>query len=165
MTNWRQFFEDLKGRMGETIAVTDWRSYDQDSEDQFARLTDEWDPMHNDPAWSAKSPWGGTIVHGFHVLCHVHSDLREYVGLPLMTNDEVWALNYGLDRVRFISPLRVGQRARSRIVLERIDERRPGEFLVRTVHTVEAEGAEKPFMVAEVLTLFQFRDTPASGES
>jgi acyl dehydratase len=157
MMRGQEVFDDLMRRVGETIAVTDWWSLTQTGEDEFARLTDEWDPMHNDPDWAAAGPWGGTIVHGFHVLCRVHSDLREYAGLPLLTGDNVWALNYGLDRVRFISPLRVGQRARTRIDLASVEERQPGEFLVKTVHTVEPEGSERPFMVAEVLTLFQFR--------
>lgn len=157
MTPEQVLFIALQGKVGETIAVTDWFTIDQASEDSFARLTDEWDPMHNEPDWAKAGPWGSTIVHGFHVLCRVHSDLREYVGLPLLTNDRVYALNYGLDRVRFISPMRVGQRARSHIRLEKIDERKPGQYLVKTVHTVEAEGEERPFMVAEVLTAFELR--------
>jgi acyl dehydratase len=157
MTPELELFASLKAKLGQELAVTDWFTIDQASEDVFARLTDEWDPMHNEPGWAKTGPWGGTIVHGFHVLCRVHSDLREYVGLPLLTNERVYALNYGLDRVRFIGPLRVGQRARSHILLERIEERKPGQFVVKTVHTVEAEGEARPFMVAEVLTAFELR--------
>lgn len=152
-----ELFQRLKGRVGEEVAITGWFVIEQANEDIFARLTDEWDPMHNEPEWANAGPWGGTIVHGFHVLCRVHSDLREYVGLPLLTNERIYALNYGLDRVRFITPLRVGHRARSRIRLDRIDERKPGQFLVKTTHTVEAEGEVRPCMVAEVLTAFGMR--------
>lgn len=154
MTPEQRLFDDLQGKVGEEIATSDWFVVDQQSADTFGNLTDDWDPMHNEPEWGRNGPWGGTIAHGFHVLSLTSSLNKHAAGLPVLTNERVYALNYGLDRVRFISPLRIGKRARSHIVLKDVREKRPGEFLVKTEHTVEIEGEAKPFMVAETLTLY-----------
>lgn len=149
-----KLFDELKEQIGQEVAVTDWFSIDQENADTFGNMTDDWDPMHNDPEWGRKGPWGGTIAHGYHVLAMTSSFLKHAVGLPVLTNERFYALNYGLDRVRFISPLRIGKRARSHVVLKEVREKRPREYLVKTEHTVEIEGEERPFMVAECISLY-----------
>ena len=154
MTPEEKLFDDLKRSVGKEIGVTDWFTISQMEADIFGPLTRDWDAMHNDPEWGRDSPWGGTIAHGFHLLSLVSHFNRWAGGLPILTNARVYALNYGLDRVRFISPLRIGKRARDHVTLASISEKRPGEFLVRTSHEVEIEGEKKPAMIAEHLGLF-----------
>ncbi len=158
MTAEEKLFADLASSLGEEIAVSDWFTIDQAGADAFGNLTDDWDPMHNDPEWGRQGPWGGTIAHGYHVLSLLSSFSKHAAGLPVLTNERVYALNYGLDKVRFITPLRVDKRARDRIVLSEIREKRPGEYLVKTTHTIEIEGEDKPFMVAEALGLYVISD-------
>ncbi len=154
MTPEEELFAELESKVGEEVAVTDWFSIDQEGADAFGNLTDDWDPMHNDPEWGRNGPWGGTIAHGYHVVSLLSSFLKHALNLPVLTNERVYALNYGLDKVRFLTPLRIGKRARSHIVLSGIREKRPREFLVKTTHTIEIEGEDKPFMVAEALSLY-----------
>ena len=154
MTPEEELFAELESKVGEEVAVTDWFSIDQEGADAFGNLTDDWDPMHNDPEWGRNGPWGGTIAHGYHVMSLISSFLKHGLKLPVLTNERVYALNYGLDKVRFLTPLRIGKRARSHIVLSDIREKRPREFLVKTTHTIEIEGEDKPFMVAEALSLY-----------
>jgi acyl dehydratase len=156
--------EELKHKVGLEVGVTDWFSIGQMEADIFGPLTRDWDPMHNDPAWAQTSPWGGTIAHGFHLLSLV-SWFNKAAGLPILTNDRVYALNYGLDRVRFISPFRVGRRARDHVTLTSVTEKRPGEFLVKTTHKVVVEGETKPAMIAEHLALFVLSNPDAVSAS
>jgi acyl dehydratase len=152
-------FDDLKRSVGKELGVTDWFTISQMEADIFGPLTQDWDSMHNDPEWGQQSPWGGTIAHGFHLLSLVSYFNRSAANLPILTSDKVYALNYGLDKVRFISPLRIGMRARDHVVLSAIREKRRGEHLVKTTHTVEIEGQDKPAMVAEHLALFVLTDS------
>lgn len=162
MTQEERLFDDLKRSVGKEIGVTDWFTISQMEADVFGPLTQDRDPMHNDTEWGRRSPWGGTIAHGFHLLSLVSYFNRCAASLPILTNERVYALNYGLDRVRFISPFRIGTRARDHVVLQAISEKRRGEYLVKTSHTVEIEGEEKPAMVAEHLALFVLMDTQST---
>ena len=146
--------QDLESKIGQEIGVSDWFLVEQAAIDTFGEVTDDVDPMHNDPEWGRNGPWGGTIAHGYHVVSLISSFLKHGLKLPILTNDRVFALNYGLDKVRFLTPFRIGKRARSHIVLSSIREKRPREFLVKTTHTIEIEGEDKPFMVAEALSFF-----------
>ena len=146
--------QDLESKIGQEIGVSDWFLVEQAAIDTFGEVTDDVDPMHNDPEWGRNGPWGGTIAHGYHVVSLISSFLKHGLKLPILTNDRVFALNYGLDKVRFLTPFRIGKRARSHIVLSSIREKRPREFLVKTTHTIEIEGEDKPFMVAEALSLY-----------
>jgi acyl dehydratase len=149
-----RLFETLKRKVGKEVGVTDWFSISQMEADMFGPLTCDWDPMHNDPEWAKTSPWGNTIAHGFHLLSLISWFNKAAAGLPILSNERVYALNYGLDRVRFISPFRIGKRARDHVSLTAITEKRPGEFLVKTTHKVIVEGEAKPAMIAEHLALF-----------
>jgi acyl dehydratase len=154
-------FEDLKCKIG----VTDWFTISQMETDIFGPLTRDWDPMHNDLAWAETSTWGGTIAHGFHLLWLVSWFNKVAAGLPILTNERVYALNYGLDRVRFISPFRIGKRARDHVTLSSVTEKRAGEFLVKTTHKVMVEAETKPAMLAEHLALFVVYNQDAGSSS
>ena len=148
-----QQLEAFKAKQGTELGTTDWFTIDQRSEDIFSFLTGDPDVKHNDPEWAKNSQWGGTIVHGLHLLSLVFEAWKE-LGLPFATTEEMTPVNYGFDRVRFTAPLRVGQRARSRIVLDEVKKRDDGSYLVKATHHVETEGNSKPCLVAEFLLLF-----------
>ena len=130
--------------------VSDWKTIEQHETDTFARLTNDEDPMHNDPVWAATTDWGGTIVQAAHVLA---PGVGEVTSLPVQTvsDGSHYVLNYGYDRVRVIAPLRVGHpfRYRTRIV----DVRPKGEnaHIIKVSTTVEVQGRDTPFMVYEGL--------------
>lgn len=156
-------FEALRTRVGEEIGVSGWITLDQDEVDRFSELTDDWDHMHNDPDWASSSRWGGTIVHGLFTLALLPRFKREATDLPIVSNDPArgLAVNYGFDRVRFVSPLRVGQPARARIVLSGLDDRPNGDVMTRFRLTVEGEGSERPILIADQLVLFVFDEKGA----
>ena len=151
MTNTSEtaLFESLSARVGEEIGVTDWFAVTQKDADLFSAMTDDWDYMHNDPAW-ATPRFGGTIAHGLYVLSLLPHFMKEILPeLPIVASSSASSLNYGYNKVRFISHLLIGQRARDRVVLVSVNEKRPGEYLTTYSHTVERENEERPFMVAE----------------
>jgi acyl dehydratase len=140
----------LKAMAGREVGVSDWFVVTQERIDAFAAATEDRQWIHVDPERAAKSPLGGTVAHGFLLLSLV----------PFFNySNEVFAgrfrmiVNYGLDRVRFPSPVRAGSRVRNRAVLKKIEKRGFRKVLVTIENTVEAEGAEKPAMVADVLAL------------
>lgn len=141
--------------IGKEIGVSDWLRLDQERVTTFAHTTLDPDWMHVDVERAkAESPWGGTIVQGFLMLSLV---IHFNYELGLKPRGMAYALNYGLDRVRFISPVLVGARVRDRIVLTDFHERADGQYLCKSTHTLEVEGGERPAMVADWLTLW-FRD-------
>ena len=153
MSNSTMTLEDLKAHVGKEVGITDWFTVDQRAEDVFSFLIGDPDEKHNDPEWSKNGPFGGTVVHGYFQLS-LTTEAWKKLGLPLATTEDFTPVNYGLDRVRFPAPLRVGQRARCRIVIDDVTERVDGSYLVKTTFTMEAEGSEKPCLVAQKLYLF-----------
>jgi acyl dehydratase len=116
--------------IGQELAVSDWLTIDQEMVTRFATTTLDPDWMHVDVKRSrASSPYGGTIVQGFLML-----SLVIYFGhvSGIQPKDTAYALNYGLDRVRFLAPVRTGSRVRNRIVLADFRVRAPGRYLQRT---------------------------------
>jgi acyl dehydratase len=144
--------------IGKELAVSDWLTIDQDMVTRFATTTLDPDWMHVDVERSRRSsPYGGTIVQGFLMLSLViHFG---HVG-GAQPRDTAYALNYGLDRVRFLAPVRTGSRVRNRVVLADFRGRGPGRYLQRTTNTLEVEGLDRPGMVADWLVLW-FRDLTA----
>ncbi|GAA4742615.1 MaoC family dehydratase [Sphingomonas daechungensis] len=123
---------------------------DQQRIDQFADATEDRQFIHVDPVAAAQTPFGGTIGHGFLTL----SMLSRMAAEAMLVPDSIrMAVNYGLDRVRFIAPVRSGKRIRGRFRLDSVDEKAPGQLLLRHTVTVEIEGEEKPALTAEWLGL------------
>ena len=139
--------DELKARVGEEIGVSDWRVVTQEDVDTFARVTgdDQW--IHVDPERAKDTPFGGTIAHGYFTLSLIP---RFSYDLYTMTG-VAFALNYGLDKLRFPSPLPTGSKVRMRLAVGAVDEI-PGGAQVKMVATLEREGGEKPVCVAETLT-------------
>ena len=142
--------EEIRGRVGTEVGVSAWLTVDQARIDAFADATEDRQFIHVDPAAAAQTPFGGTIAHGFLSL----SLLSRMAAEAMLVPDTVkMAVNYGLDRVRFINPVRSGQRIRGRFLLDAIEEKAPGQLLLRHSVTVEIEGVDKPALTAQWIGL------------
>ena len=141
---------ELHSRIGEEVGVSDWLTIDQQRIDQFAGATEDRQFIHVDPEAAAHTSFGGTVAHGFLSL----SMLSRMAADAMLVPDSIkMAVNYGLDRVRFIAPVRSGKRIRGRFRLDSVEEKAAGQLLMRHTVTVEIEGEEKPALTAEWLGL------------
>lgn len=140
----------LSEYVGKETGVSEWITVTQGQIDQFADATHDHQFIHVDPAAAAKTPFGGTIAHGFLSLSLL-SAFSYQTGVLL--EGMVMGLNYGFEKVRFLSPVKVGSRVRGRTVLANVVEKRPGQFLYTWDVTVEIEGEERPALKAEWLTM------------
>jgi acyl dehydratase len=148
--NWTQFLESLS-RDGE-LEPTAWRSLTQLEVDLYGGLIADLDQMHNDPDWApGRERWGGTIIIGTHALSMLPQFLQER-GFPVKAPGVRFEV-LALPRVRFTAPLPIGHRARDRIRVTDVAAD-AGAWTVRTEHTIEREGEERPFMFAELVTRF-----------
>jgi acyl dehydratase len=134
------------------VRHSDWMTVDQAMIDRFADATLDHQFIHVDPARAAATPLGGTIAHGFLTLSLL-APLQASIPRPEMPAMRM-GLNYGLDRVRFIHPVRSGSRIRAAATLIAIEEVAPGQFQQSHEIVVEIEGIEKPALVATWLTRF-----------
>jgi acyl dehydratase len=132
--------------------VSDWLLVDQPKIDAFADTTHDWMFLHVDPVAAARTEFGGTIAHGFLVLSLL-APLRGLTSRPAFPGLRT-GLNYGFDKVRFVSPVRAGKRIRARFQITSIEERGPGRFVEAMDVTVEIEGEDKPAVVASWLTMY-----------
>jgi acyl dehydratase len=142
--------DEIRDRIGEEVGVSSWLLVDQSRIDAFAEATEDRQFIHVDPAAAAQTPFGGTIAHGFLTL----SLLSRMAAEAMLVPEEIkMAVNYGLDRVRFLAPVRSGKRVRGRFTLDSIEEKAPGQWLLRHTVTVEIEGEDKPALTAQWLGL------------
>jgi acyl dehydratase len=162
MTNGGKFTRDeLQARVGQELGVSDWFTVTQPMMDMFSQSTCDPDWIHVDPQRAAReTPFGGTIAFGFWTLSMLTHFSHE---IGMWPKDVAYALNYGLDRVRWISPAPVGSRIRNRCVLLALEARPDDRVLIRTANTIEIEHHDRPALVAEWLGLFVMRaDGPPS---
>lgn len=138
---------DLAALAGQEMGVSDWVAVPQSRIDEFARATGDAQWIHVDPTRAAAGPFGTTVAHGFLTL----SLLPELAAAAFHIADVRMGVNYGLDRVRFPSPVPVDSRLRARCVLSRFEAIDGGAQLTMTV-TIEREGGAKPVCVAEWIT-------------
>ena len=143
----------IRARIGEEVGVSSWLTVDQSRIEAFADATEDRQFIHVDPAAAAKTPFGGTVAHGFLSL----SLLSRMAAEAMLVPDTLrMAVNYGFDRVRFIAPVRAGKRVRGRFTLDSVEEKAPGQLLMRHAVTVEIEGEDKPALTALWLGLIFF---------
>ena len=142
--------DDIRARAGEEIGTSSWFAIDQERIAAFAEATEDRQFIHLDPDAAAQTPFGGTIAHGFLTLSLLSRMAAEVVLVPPSTK---MVVNYGLDRVRFLAPVRSGKRVRGRFVLEGIENKPGGQLLLRHLVTVEIEGEDKPALSAQWLVL------------
>ena len=142
--------EQIRSRIGEEVGVSGWIAIHQVRIDAFAEATEDRQFIHVDPAAAADGPFGGTIAHGFLLL-----SLLPRMGAEAMLIPEGMkvGINYGLDRVRFLAPVRSGRRVRGRFSLDSVEEKAPGQWLLRHNVSVEIEDEEKPALAVLWLTL------------
>jgi acyl dehydratase len=133
----------LAGRTGEEVAVSDWMEISQARIDRFADVTDDHQWIHVDPARAAESPFRTTVAHGFLTLSLVPALLGATLRLPAQLT-----LNYGSNRVRFVSPLPAGSRVRGRFTVMQVRDV-PDALQVTWGVVIEREGGTKPCCVAE----------------
>jgi acyl dehydratase len=141
---------EIRSRIGEEVGISGWLTIDQQRIDEFAEATEDRQFIHVDPAAAAHTPFGGTVAHGFLSLSMLS---RMAADAMLVPESIKMAVNYGLDRVRFIVPVRSGKRIRGRFRLDSVEEKAAGQYLMRHTVTVEIEGEEKPALTAEWLGL------------
>lgn len=142
--------DEIRSKIGEEIGVSGWLTVDQDRIGTFAEATEDKQFLHVDPEMAAKTPFGGTIAHGFLTLSLLSRMAAEAILVPESTK---MIVNYGLDRVRFLAPVRSGRRVRGHFTLDGIDEKAAGQILLRHIVTVEIEGEDKLALSAVWLTL------------
>ncbi len=136
---------DIRNRIGQEVGVSSWIEIDQARIDAFADATEDRQFIHVDPAAAAATPFGGTIAHGFLTLSLLSRMGAEAMLLP---DGLKMAINYGLEEVRFLAPVRVGSRVRGRFTLDSLEEKAPERVLMRHRVTVEIEGEEKLALTA-----------------
>ena len=143
--------DQLADHIGVERPPSEWLLIDQDRINTFADATMDHQFIHVDPEQAARTPFGSTIAHGFLTL-----SLVTYLATfeSLAPEGLVMAINYGSDKVRFISPVRVGSRIRAHSVLVSVNEKTPGQILVKNQITIEIEGEDKPAVVAEILSMY-----------
>jgi acyl dehydratase len=148
----RYTIEELRARLGQELGTSDWLTVEQDLIDEFASSTKDLDKLHVNPAWAAReTPYGGTIAFGFWTLSMLTHFSHEVGMWPV---DVDYALNYGLERVRWVHPVKVGSRIRMRCTLAELTDRGEGGLLIRTSNLIEIEGEARPALTAEWLGLF-----------
>jgi acyl dehydratase len=137
--------------IGRELGVSDWVAMDQERINQFAACTNDHQWIHVDLQRARReSPLGTTIAHGFLLLAMLAESTFEILVKPA---GFAQALNYGLDRVRFISPVRAGARIRIRMKLLTADAKGQGRTLLSTENTMEIEGEAKPALIATSLVM------------
>ena len=142
---------ELPDIVGRELEPSPWFEISQERVNQFADATNDHQFIHVDLAKAEATPFGGTIAHGFltlSLLSHLnsHSAIRPH-GL-------VMGINYGSDKIRYLAPVRVGKRVRTRQTILEVSEKSPGQWLIRTAVTVDIEDEETPALVAEILSLY-----------
>ena len=141
--------DTLKDYIGKDMGESDWLVVDQDRINQFADATLDHQFFHVDSE-KATPLFGSTIAHGF-------LSLSLMAGLPapqVAPENMTMAFNYGLDRVRFLTPVNVGSKVRTKAKLLSVDDKGDGRYLVKNEVTMEIEGQEKPAYIAESLTMY-----------
>jgi len=141
--------DQLDNYLGQEVGVSEWFEIDQDRINKFAEATGDFQYIHIDPERAAQTPFGTTIAHGFLTLSLMSMLSADGGGIKL--ENSVMGINYGLDKVRFINPVKVGSKIRARFELVSAQEKKPKQYLLKHNVTIEIEGEDKPALIAEWL--------------
>ena len=137
--------QDLQAKTGEVIGTSRWFEIGQDRIDAFAETTEDRQFIHVDAEAAKATPFGGTIAHGFLTLSMLAPMMGELPDKP----DVRMSVNYGFNKVRFLSPVRSGKRIRGHLKLLELVEKKPGQWQQTVEVSVEIEGEDKPALLAE----------------
>jgi len=140
--------EEIAAAAGEELGVSEWIAITQERIDLFADATGDRQWIHVDPERAAEGPFGATVAHGYLTL-----SMLPFLGAQVYAfAGDVARVNYGLNKVRFVSPVRVGAKIRNRVELLTVEEIEKGQRATLQ-HTVEIKGSKKPACVAETVVL------------
>lgn len=139
---------ELQDSIGQEVGVSDWILIDQARINAFADCTEDHQFIHVDPEAAAKTPFGGTIAHGFLTLSLMSQ--MSYQAAPVLEGVAM-GVNYGFDKLRFLQPVRAGSKVRGRFKLLSAEDKGGGRWLIKNEVTVEIEGGDKPALIAEWL--------------
>ena len=143
--------EEFTALAGQKLGSSDWFAIDQDRINKFAEITEDYQFIHVDPARAAaETPFGCTIAHGFltlSLLSHLNATIAPDLKNRAMT------FNYGMNKVRFLNPVKVNARIRSHLSLKSVEQKPGGRYLCTMETSVEIEGEETPALVAEQLAM------------
>ena len=141
---------ELKEYAGRSLLPSEWMTITQERIDRFADVTDDHQFIHVDEAAAKATPLGSTIAHGFLSLSLL-TPLKP-PDWPVLENTQM-VFNYGLDKLRFLQPVKAGARVRVHTKILAVREKRPGEYLIKSEKSMEIEGEDKPAFVAQALAL------------
>lgn len=142
--------EDIEQSVGYRADPTPWHRVTQEQINQFADCTKDRQFIHVDPVKAKETPFGTTIAHGFLTLSMLSHFSEDY---GLIIDGAVMFINSGFDKVRFLSPVKVGSNIRALTTVMEIAENKPGQFRIKTEVTIEIEGEDKPALIAEWIGL------------
>jgi acyl dehydratase len=142
--------ESYRALVGHEIGVSSWHVIDQTRIDSYADVIEDHQFIHVDPERAKATPFGTTIAHGFLTMSLL--SVMSYEVMPVVEGTAM-GVNYGFDKLRFISPVKSGKRVRGRFTLSKAELRRPKELQSVTSVTVEIEGEDKPALVADWIGL------------
>ena len=143
--------ENIKEMIGQEVAVSDWLEIMQERIDQFADCTMDCQWIHVNEEKARKGPFGKPVAHGFLTLSLLTHFFPEHRLWPESAKIKI---NYGLNKVRFLRPVTVGDRIRCRTTLSGFERKGDGNLLLTTSHIIETKGVEKPACVAQMLSMY-----------
>jgi acyl dehydratase len=143
---------DIVASVGRALPASAWALVDQQKIDQFAALTGDHQFLHVDPERARLSPFGGTIAHGLLTLSMLPAFVYEVIPTP---PEVKLGVNYGYNKIRFVTPVRSGKRIRGRFTITAFTETKPGRWQQIIDAAVEIEGETRPALVAEWITLLE----------
>ena len=143
--------DSLQNHVGEMIGESEWIEITQENVNKFADVTVDPQFIHVDEKRAAETPFGGTIAHGFLTLSMLTFFAQSGGGISV--EGGIMGINYGMNKVRFIHPVRVGKRIRGKFTLLDAIEKKPNQFQITQEVVVEIEGVDKPALIAEWITM------------
>jgi acyl dehydratase len=142
--------DDYRALVGTEVGVSDWVLVDQARIDAFAECTGDHQFIHVDPVAAAKTPFGTTIAHGYLTLSLI--PMMTYASVPRIDGAKM-GVNYGMNKLRFMAPVKSGKRVRGRFTLVAVDQRPDGSYQSTVAVTIEIEGETKPALIGETVSL------------
>lgn len=142
--------DETEKYIGYEAEPTDWHTVTQEQIDRFADCTLDHQYIHVDREKAKQTPFGTTIAHGFLTLSMLSHFAESF---SVLIDGVVMGINAGFDKVRFLAPVRVGSRIRAHSKVVDIEEKKPGQFRIKTDVTVEIEGEETPALIAEWISV------------
>ncbi len=142
--------DHLQASVGKEIGVSGWITVEQSRIDRFAEVTEDRQFIHIDPVRARETPFGGTIAHGFLTVSLLSA--MAYEVIPALKGSAM-SVNYGFDKLRFITPVPAGSRVRGRFKLKSVTRKSPEQVQLDWAVTVEIEGRDKPALVADWITM------------